>query len=146
MQLSEDPLRIVKRKLAHFEVPLSVHGERQRFESPNEDFKNIWSNIDFEFLKSLKLGGNSYSLKTLAWFAKNILCNCKNLEIMDMSSMFLDNPDNKTVENISDNAKGFFVLANTLKTFNYLRELNISNNSIGGAVILQALEELLSTT
>ena len=87
-------------------------------------------------MKSLKLGGNSYSLKTLAWFSKNILCNCKNLEIMDLSSIFLNTPDNITIKNISDNAKSFYVIANTLKNFSNLREINISNNSIGGIVIL----------
>lgn len=63
-----------------------------------------------------------------------------------MSSIFLDSPDNKTVDSISDNAKCFYVISHILQNFSHLRELNISNNSIGGVVILQAIEGLLQST
>ena len=107
-----------------------------RYETPNEEFKNLWQNIDFDTLKSLKLAGNSYSLQTCVWFAKNILINCKKLEILDLSNIFQDNIENKSAEKITENAKCFYSISHTLRDFTNLRELNISNNSIGGIVII----------
>jgi len=114
MQLSEDPLRIPKKKMANLTVPPNG----QSYDMTTKEFVDLFENIEHLCIRSIKLTGNSYGLETCIWLSRNLLKKCKNLQIIDFSDMF----ENRTTDEIN---KCVYVLLNAVKEYKIL-DFNIS--------------------
>ena len=118
MQLSEDPLRIPKKKMANLTVP--PHGIV--YDTTTKEFLDLFENIEYNCIRSINFSGNSYGLQTCVWLSLNLLKKCKNLQIVDFSDMF----EGRTTDEIN---KCVYVLLNVIKEYKIL-EINLSNNNL----------------
>lgn len=106
----------------------------------------------------MKLSGNSYSPRVLAWLCKNVIGHCSNLSILDLSQIYEERIEKEVTRssllfskalqgrglhelNLSDNMLGLRAiqaLQGFLKENDSLKILNINNCEIGhiGMVVL----------
>ena len=124
----------------------------------SSNLEEIFANLNFEKVRSLKLSGNSYAIPACKWLAENVVSKMTNVSIIDFSDMFtsrlktdiplalvhlMDALMDKEIKllNVRDNAFGPIgveSLKKFLSSCSTLKSLNVSNCGLGprgGAMI-----------